>query len=42
VGHFFGLKFHKRLVHADPVVFYRVIGCALLIVSTFGLVSMYW
>ena len=41
VGHFFGLKFHARLVSADPVVFYRVIGCALLVVSMFGLVSVY-
>ncbi len=41
IGHYFGLKFHARLVMADPVVFYRVIGFALLIVSTFGLVSIY-
>lgn len=41
VGHYFGLKFHQRLVAADPVVFYRVIGCTLLVVSTFGLVSVY-
>ncbi|WP_323813531.1 sulfite exporter TauE/SafE family protein [Cellvibrio sp. NN19] len=40
VGHFFGLKFHKHLVNADPVIFYRVIGCALLVVSLFGLVAV--
>lgn len=42
IGHYFGLKFHERLVKADPVVFYRVIGSALLVVSGFGLVSLYW
>jgi uncharacterized membrane protein YfcA len=42
VGHYFGLKFHTRLLQADPVVFYRVIGSALLFVSAFGLVSIYW
>jgi len=42
IGHYFGLKFHKRLIQADPVVFYRVIGSALLVVSGFGLVSFYW
>ena len=40
IGHFFGLKFHKHLVNADPVIFYRVIGCALLVVSLFGLVAV--
>lgn len=40
VGHFFGLKFHKHLVNADPVIFYRVIGCALLVVSLFGLIAV--
>ncbi len=42
LGHYFGLKFHARLIKADPVVFYRVIGTALLLVSGFGLVSLYW
>ncbi len=42
LGHYFGLKFHARLIKADPVVFYRVIGSALLLVSGFGLVSLYW
>lgn len=42
VGHIFGLKFHERLVKAEPVMFYRIIGSALLIVSGFGLVSLYW
>lgn len=42
IGHFFGLKFHERLLKADPVVFYRVIGSALLFVSAFGLISFYW
>lgn len=42
VGHYFGLKFHTRLLQADPVVFYRVIGSALLFVSAFGLISFYW
>ena len=42
IGHFFGLKFHERLINADPIVFYRVIGSALLLVSGFGLISLYW
>jgi uncharacterized protein len=42
IGHYFGLKFHTRLLQADPVVFYRVIGSALLLVSAFGLISLYW
>jgi len=41
IGHYFGLKFHTRLLKADPVVFYRVIGSTLLIVSAFGLASFY-
>lgn len=41
VGHYFGLKFHERLIKADPVVFYRVIGSALLVLSAFGLFSIY-
>ena len=41
LGHYFGLKFHARLTAADPVIFYRVIGSALLIVSVFGLVANY-
>lgn len=42
LGHYFGLKFHARLIKADPVAFYRVIGSALLLVSGFGLMSFYW
>lgn len=42
IGHYFGLKFHERLLKAEPMVFYRVIGCALLFVSAFGLISLYW
>lgn len=42
IGHYFGLKFHERLINADPIVFYRVIGSALLLVSGFGLASLYW
>ena len=40
VGHYFGLKFHKHLISADPVMFYRVIGSALLVVSLFGLLAV--
>lgn len=42
LGHYFGLKFHARLIKADPIFFYRVIGSALLLVSGFGLMSFYW
>lgn len=41
LGHYFGLKFHARLVNANPVTFYRVIGCTLLLVSGVGLASVY-
>jgi uncharacterized membrane protein YfcA len=41
VGHYFGLRFHARLTAADPVIFYRVIGSALLVVSLCGLAANY-
>ena len=37
VGHFAGLRLHAKLQQADPVVFYRVLGAALLVVSLIGL-----
>jgi len=38
LGHLLGLKFHKKLQDTDSVVFYRIMGCVLLIVSFVGLV----
>lgn len=37
IGHIIGLKFHDRVQRADPVRFYRGLGCILLIMSGFGL-----
>ena len=36
-GHVLGLKFHRKLQETDSVVFYRVMGSVLLIVSFIGL-----
>jgi len=38
VGHLLGEWFHDSLSRKDPVVFYRVLGAALLVVSSMGLV----
>lgn len=37
IGHILGLKFHRKLQETDSVVFYRVMGCVLLVVSFIGL-----
>ena len=37
IGHIAGLRFHDRLLHTDPKVFYRVLGVVLLVVSIVGL-----
>ncbi len=36
VGHWLGLGVHRRMLEADPVVFYRWIGTVLLILSLYG------
>jgi len=38
IGHVLGLHFHERLVQGDTTRFFRVLGTALLIISTVGLV----
>ena len=40
IGHLVGLRFHRIMLEADPVVFYRVLGSVLLFVSGFGLVKI--
>jgi len=40
VGHLIGLRFHKKIVNGDPIVFYRVLGVSLLSVSLMGIVSL--
>lgn len=40
IGHLIGLHFHQNIVNGDTRVFYRVLGCALLVVSSVGLVSL--
>lgn len=37
IGHFVGLRFHHYIIHADQLVFYRVLGGVLLLVSVVGL-----
>lgn len=37
VGHQLGQRFHRALQRQDPIVFYRVLGSALLVVSGAGL-----
>ena len=37
VGHIIGLRLHKRLLQSDPVLFYRVLGVVLLLLSFMGL-----
>ena len=40
LGHMLGLKLHERLLQAETVAFFRVMGGALLLVSTIGLVKV--
>lgn len=40
LGHFIGLRFHSYIQNADQVVFYRVTGAALLMISLVGIASM--
>ena len=37
IGHLLGLRLHKRLLEADPKIFYRALGSVLLISSIAGL-----
>ncbi|WP_101758187.1 TSUP family transporter [Oceanicoccus sp. KOV_DT_Chl] len=37
VGHMIGLRFHDRMLQADPVLFYRYLGLILLLLSLMGL-----
>lgn len=39
LGHFIGLRFHKKIVEAETPVFFRVLGAALIIISIIGLVK---
>ena len=41
VGHWLGLKAHDRLVKAESALFFRVVGIALLIISTIGFWQMF-
>lgn len=40
LGHIIGLRFHEKILHADQVLFYRILGTALLMVSLTGMVSL--
>ncbi len=40
IGHLVGLRFHRIMLEADPVVFYRILGSVLLLVSVFGLAKI--
>lgn len=37
IGHIIGLRFHAMMLEANPLIFYRVLGSVLLLVSIFGL-----
>lgn len=39
LGHFVGLRFHKKIVEAETPVFFRVLGTALILISIIGLVK---
>ncbi|PIE01496.1 MAG: permease [Thiothrix nivea] len=41
MGHFLGLRFYGRMQQTEPVVFYRVLGSALLLISTIGLLRAF-
>ncbi|WP_019528084.1 TSUP family transporter [Dasania marina] len=41
LGHWLGLLLHKKLLQAETQVFFRVVGCALLLVSLIGLWQMF-
>jgi uncharacterized membrane protein YfcA len=41
IGHLLGLKFHRKLQSADSVIFYRVMGGVLLLVSFVGLIRTF-
>lgn len=37
LGHLIGLRFHKRMLSAETPMFFRILGCTLLMISGFGL-----
>lgn len=37
LGHFIGLRFHKKIVEAETPIFFRILGAALIIISIIGL-----
>lgn len=37
LGHFIGLRFHKKIVEAETPIFFRILGAALIIISVIGL-----
>ena len=40
VGHLMGERVHRRLLQADQAVFFRVMGCGLIVVSSLGLLKI--
>lgn len=41
IGHLLGLKFHRKLQETDSVVFYRIMGSVLLLLSFIGLLRTF-
>lgn len=39
IGHFIGLKAHDYFIHSDSMLFHRVIGGALIVISSLGLLK---
>jgi uncharacterized membrane protein YfcA len=37
IGHLIGLRFHRRMLSAETPLFFRILGCTLLLISCLGL-----
>lgn len=37
IGHVIGLRFHQRMLIAETPIFFRILGCTLLLISAIGL-----
>ncbi len=42
IGHIIGLRFHKRMLEADPKIFYRRLGIVLMTLSVIGLARSFY
>lgn len=42
IGHYLGVKFHKRMLRSGGIAFKRVLGVALAVICLYGLVQVFW